>query len=236
MSYELLATLIESYLSGPFNAIPDDLQERITGAFHPMFHWDELTPEQRLSVALQYDVRNNPATAGEMAHYWNLLDLIDEKQEEIAEMAAAGAPLPTEKIAKKAALALYREELATLEKQFNAPYPVSTASTESQAAPVVAAVALIKPDKAGPKFNMTKAAMVAQHKHQWPTIERDMNDASTNGLAAAKAGLRGWHEPDALEWARANNKQTNNAKPANQLAQAMNSMGNLSGRKHTQER
>lgn len=139
MAYESLAELIEPYVDESFVNLPTFLQERVTEDFFPMPHWDVLTPEQRLSVALQYDARNNPAMAGERGHYWSLLDLIDEKQEEIAEMAAARAPVPTEIAAKKAALALYREELATLEKQFNAPYPVPTAPTESQDAPVVAA-------------------------------------------------------------------------------------------------
>jgi hypothetical protein len=108
------------------------------------------------------------------------------------------------------------------------------AQTPATPAPV-AVVALVEPDKTGPKFSMTKAAMVAQHKHQWPTIARDMNDASTNGLAAAKAGPRGWYEPDALEWARANNKMANTSNPASSLANAMRSMGSLTGRKHTLE-
>jgi hypothetical protein len=109
------------------------------------------------------------------------------------------------------------------------------APTVADTAPVVAVVALVEPAKAGPKFSMTKAAMVAQHAHEWPTLERDMTDASTNGLAAAKAGARGWYEPDAMEWARANNKLANTSKSASSLTQAMNSMGNLPGRKHTLE-
>jgi len=141
---------------------------------------------------------------------------------------------------------LVKSELVTILDDNGISHNLSHQATTASPVPVVApapaqdavtpAGALVDPAKAGPKFNMVKGAMVTQHKHQWPTIERDMNDASTNGLAAAKAGARGWYEPYALEWARANNKLTNNAKPANQLAQAMNSMGNLPGRKHTQKR
>ncbi|WP_138515379.1 hypothetical protein [Rhodoferax bucti] len=89
--------------------------------------------------------------------------------------------------------------------------------------------------KTGPKFSMTKASMLEQHKHQWRTIERDMTDASTNGLDAAKAGKRGWDENAALAWARANNKLLNPAKPAGALLHAINSMSNLPSRKHTLE-
>jgi hypothetical protein len=95
--------------------------------------------------------------------------------------------------------------------------------------------ALVKPGNAGPKFSMTKAAMLEQHKLKWPTIERDMKDAKANGLQSAKAGARGWNELPALEWARANNKLVNAAKPADSLLQAVNSMATVPGRKHTME-
>ncbi len=84
----------------------------------------------------------------------------------------------------------------------------------------------------GPVFSMRKGAMITQHKQRWPTIESDMSDASTNGLHAAKAGARGWTETAALDWARANNKLLGAAKPADELAQAMHSMGSLPRKEH----
>ena len=79
-----------------------------------------------------------------------------------------------------------------------------------------------------------KAALIAAHVHEWPSIERDIADANTNGLAAAaKAGARGWKEEAALVWARANGKLISAAKPANSLAQAMHNLGSLPHRKHT---
>ena len=99
----------------------------------------------------------------------------------------------------------------------------------------VAEVALMEPNDANPHFSMTKAAMLTNHKHERPTLERDITDASTNGLAAAKAGPRGWYETDAMAWARANNKLVNASKSASALTQGMNRMGSLPGRKHTLE-
>jgi hypothetical protein len=55
-------------------------------------------------------------------------------------------------------------------------------------------------------FPMSKAALVTKYKTQWATIERDMQDASKNGLAVAKAGARKWSEDLALQWAKSNNK------------------------------
>ena len=122
----------------------------------------------------------------------------------------------------------------------SAGYSLSTESAAAMPAPAhspttpapVVVAALVKPGNAGPKFSMTKAAMLGQHKPRWPTIERDMKDANENGLNSARAGFRGWIEADALEWARANNKLV---KPAGSLLHAVNSMANVPGRKHTME-
>lgn len=79
-----------------------------------------------------------------------------------------------------------------------------------------------------------KAALIAAHIHEWPTITRDIADATANGLAtAAKAGARGWWEADALNWARAKGKLIGAEKPADSLAQAMHNMRNLPSQKHT---
>ena len=104
----------------------------------------------------------------------------------------------------------------------------SDTDTDMIQSAIVAAGALVA-DKEKPKFSMTKAAMVSEHKSQWPTIERNMADASKNGLAAAKSGVRGWDESVALGWAKANNKLEN---AASSLTQAMHSMGSLIGQKH----
>jgi len=55
-------------------------------------------------------------------------------------------------------------------------------------------------------FPMSRAALVSKYKAQWTSIERDMQDASKNGLSVAKAGARKWSEQLALQWARSNNK------------------------------
>ncbi len=111
-------------------------------------------------------------------------------------------------------------------------YWVPDAPAEPQAEPPAPVVA----DSASnaPVVPFKKAALVAAHVHEWPTIESDISDAATNGLAAtAKAGARGWWEDAALIWARANGKLISAAKTADSLAQAMHNMGNLPSRKHT---
>ena len=92
--------------------------------------------------------------------------------------------------------------------------PVEPASASSAAGS--------SPPANSPRFSMTKAAMISQHRHHWPSIEGDMGDAKRNGLHVTKAGARGWFEDVALAWARANNKLTDAAKPAAPLTLAMN--------------
>jgi hypothetical protein len=55
---------------------------------------------------------------------------------------------------------------------------------------------------------MKRAALIKKHAYHWPTIERDFQDASENGLSkAAKATGHGdWFEADALNWARQRGK------------------------------
>lgn len=54
-----------------------------------------------------------------------------------------------------------------------------------------------------------RAALIADNVRRWPTIERDLKDASANGLSAAArdyAANGWWWEGSALEWARARAK------------------------------
>ena len=65
----------------------------------------------------------------------------------------------------------------------------------------------VKAATTGARLATNKAALIAQHKHEWPTIEGDLKDASSNGLSkAAKAGKRDWIGEAAVQWARSKNK------------------------------
>ena len=91
-------------------------------------------------------------------------------------------------------------------------------------APAVAVAAAV------PK-GVPKRAMVERHAVRWKTIETDMTDASTNGLAdAAKAGSRGWLEAEALAWAEANGRLLSAPEPGT-LDAVMG--GGFPSRRHT---
>ncbi len=181
---------------------------------------------------------------------WETSCQIDECRAEIAELKSLKPTTITER-------AIAKQELEKLESRLTAllnpdAEPSTTESLEpavpAQQQPEPAAVEAlpVQPKAAAPApvvaesaskavvVPFKKAALIAAHVHEWPTIERDIADANTNGLAAAaKAGARGWKEDAALVWARANGKLISAAKPANSLAQAMHNLGSLPHRKHT---
>jgi len=102
--------------------------------------------------------------------------------------------------------------------------------------PLPALTGAVEADSASnaPLIPFKKAALIAAHIHEWPTIKRDIQDAPTNGLAtAAKAGERGWREADALTWAKANGKLISTAKSADSLERVMHNLSALPSRKHT---
>lgn len=53
-----------------------------------------------------------------------------------------------------------------------------------------------------------RGALIADNVRRWPTIERDLKDAATNGLseAARDSAVGWWWEGSAIEWARARAK------------------------------
>jgi hypothetical protein len=74
----------------------------------------------------------------------------------------------------------------------------------------------------GPEFfPFSKSALLLKYETIWPTIERDISDASKNGLDAAKAGRRKWNGQIALNWARANNKIKDHTSGPMELQNAM---------------
>jgi len=118
------------------------------------------------------------------------------------------------------------------------PVPAPKAETAC-AAPVVAESASGAPAKEprlgtnGPAYGMCRGALIQAHESKWPTIRRDLQDAAKNGLSRARAGARGWHEANALAWARSRGKLKDTAKPADALTQGINIMASLPGRKIT---
>jgi len=125
---------------------------------------------------------------------------------------------------------------AEMKSLIKMPAPIAQAQDNETRAPIPIATeqkkGTAKAAPTGPRLQVNKAALIAQHKHEWPTIEGDIKSASENGLSqAAKAGARNWYEDDAVQWARSKNRlvQPTNARTLD------NVMGKLPSRTHRLE-
>lgn len=109
------------------------------------------------------------------------------------------------------------------------------ASTLGAAPLMEAPVNAVRHAVIGAKFAMKRSALIKEHQHEWPTIATNIAGANRNGLAAAKAGARGWLEDVAMEWARNNGKLKSKAQPSDTLTSAMHKMSDLPAQRHQLE-
>ena len=100
--------------------------------------------------------------------------------------------------------------------QLDAEKPDICSSTKENTVSTSGLTASI-PDQA--QWICKKAALIKKNLYRWPTINRDFQDASENGLgAAAKAPMHGeWFESKALDWAKKKGKLSSSEQQSNAL-------------------
>jgi hypothetical protein len=113
---------------------------RVREAFEPLFHWDNFGEQRRLQIVQEHDYKNDPAMSPVRAHYWNLVALIHNIENEIRNWELMPVPVPSEALIREQRLSALRGELAAREAQSNASYAVppaaNTAIPGSQALPL----------------------------------------------------------------------------------------------------
>jgi|GEM_PF-5760252 len=67
--HRALSDLLDGEVDKPFNSLSESLKKIVREAFFPM-KWDDLVPEQRRSLAAQYDYQYDPAREEEHEFYW----------------------------------------------------------------------------------------------------------------------------------------------------------------------
>lgn len=166
-------------------------------------------PSQAVQLEFEKRVRLLGASLFKSPHFTTVNNLV-----------MGGRHLATLRLTEFAAWCLSVELEMPPELKAMAATPQASKPSEPQAPPVVTAGASDGVELAsdGPAktatvdrgWVMKKAALIGKHANQWPTINRDFQDASENGLSkAAKApGHGGWFEADALNWARQRGKLT----------------------------
>lgn len=145
------------------------------------------------------DIKPNEIEDAEFQQAWNQHCAIDDIQSKIREISAFKAVTIAEIQYRDGRLKELTDELAELQLA-----PAQTPATPEPVEP-----ASEKPTATIDRgWVMKKAALIKKHEPEWPTINRDFQDASDNGLSiAAKAPGHGeWFEADALNWARQRGK------------------------------
>ena len=186
-----------------------------------LFKWDEWGAERRKSIAAQHDQLHDPANEEENSFWFNNASDISDVEREIREIEFMPTPLPSERAEKNRLQADARQRLADLK---SAKFQPSTVKAASSGAPEPAPK--VSSETAEPTTWQEntctiadepeirkRAALIAEFKGIWPSIERDLRDASrtTSGLAkAAKHPTRPtfWVVEPALAWAKQRGKIT----------------------------
>lgn len=125
--YEPLNELIGPHIEKHENELPEEIKGRVGNAFSP-FHWEDLTPSQRCSLALQHDAQHDPAMAEENAYWFNLGVQIDEVERKIEAFQLMGHQVvPTEAIAQENRINALKNDLEDLKMRWDIPFskPVS---------------------------------------------------------------------------------------------------------------
>jgi len=116
-----LATALEGWFDKPKDELPDELRQRVETDFSPM-PWDALSPDQRRSVAAQWDFRHDPAMENERQYWWDFYILMDDLKKQIEQWSAIATPTATDLAQKETRLVELQRELANMKKEEKQPY------------------------------------------------------------------------------------------------------------------
>ena len=111
---EPLADMLEPWFDTQLRELPKAIQERIEADFFPM-PWDQLSPEQRRTVAEEWDERHAPgcARSGELA--WGLVADKARIESQIAELQGSLTPTAADIAEKETRLAALQQDLARID-------------------------------------------------------------------------------------------------------------------------
>lgn len=136
--FDALTPALEGWFDYPLDGLPDALRERVVREFFPM-RWEQLTGDQRRSVALQLDYQRDPATEQNRQFWSDFFQRLDELKEQIAEWQAVVTPTAAELAKKESRLAQLQQELATMKAHKRAArgdhIPERKASSNKQGGP-----------------------------------------------------------------------------------------------------
>jgi len=114
--FDSLTTALEDWFDKPLCDLPEAVRERIKQDFFPM-PWDDLSPDQRRSVAAQLDYQNDPATEGDRKFWWDFIERKRALEKQIAQWEAVSATTASDLEKREARLTELRRELTVMDKK-----------------------------------------------------------------------------------------------------------------------
>ena len=114
--YRSLTAALEGWFDKPLRDLPVDLQTRIAEDFFPM-PWHQLSPDQRRSVALQWDAQNDPALEDERQFWWEFFNRRSELAARLATWKETAAPTASDLALREERIAALERELAEMDQQ-----------------------------------------------------------------------------------------------------------------------
>lgn len=115
-SFDSLTSALNDWFDKQLSDLPDSVRQRVEQDFFPM-PWDNLSADQRRSVALQFDYQHDPATEQDRKFWWDYFQRADELKKQVAEWDAVATPTASELAKKELRLAELKQELARMEAQ-----------------------------------------------------------------------------------------------------------------------
>lgn len=114
--FESLTADLDGWFDKPMDSLPDKQRYRVEKDFS-LVPWDMLSPDQRRSVATQWDYQRDPAMENDRQYWWDLYINTQDIKSQIAEWESIATPTATDLEKKEKRLAELRQKLAEMERQ-----------------------------------------------------------------------------------------------------------------------
>jgi len=132
--YKSLELALKGWLDKDQRKLPKKLRQRISNDFFPLT-WDNLAPEQRLSIAQQWDYQHNPAMEDDQDGWWDYVEHRDAIKQQIKEWENVNTPTANDLAKQEARLQELKKELTNWENLDEQSQELSEDGTDLKQAP-----------------------------------------------------------------------------------------------------
>ncbi|MDP3333218.1 MAG: hypothetical protein Q8S55_14770 [Methylococcaceae bacterium] len=120
-SFNSLTVALEVWFDKPMEELPDEQRHRVETDFFPM-PWNDLSQDQRRSVAEQWDYQHNPAMESDRQYWWDFYQRMQALEDQIEQWNFIATPTATDLMQKESRLAELQRELTNMKKEEKQPY------------------------------------------------------------------------------------------------------------------